>query len=217
MGTQERRDLAIRLLSQGYTTSAVNFRLQDAGHNPYPEVKLIQIRQQYAPAIDDLREREEIEIRARGLARRGERIRRLSKLAEAIEPRLFISDSEPANDSESPGGVPSEVNVKLAGEYRKVIQAIGQEADPLGITEALDPNDPWTQLIVLLTKSGSDRQLPSSLRSLTNSERSPRLTNSQFLPAEQERSSLLEESEQEKASSPQRSSLLESSGESSTG
>ncbi len=224
-----RHDLAIRLLSQGYTTRAVNFRLQDAGHSPFQESDLIRTRQQYAPEIDDLREREEIEVRARGLARRGERIRRLNLLAEELERRLFVSD--PSNGSTESQPVPRSLNeavniqetgkrevpLKLIAEYRKLVAQIGQEADPLGIAEALDQNDPWVQVIVMLTKSGS---VPKSVNSLSSAKllESPlQEISSELSLVEQERNLSQEESVEVKVSTLPSNSSPESSGASSTG
>ena len=198
-----RHDLAIRLLSQGYTTRAVNFRLQDAGQTPFQESDLIRLRQQYAPEIDDLREREEIEVRARGLARRGERIRRLNKLAELLETRLFVSD--PTDGSTESQPVPSErkdIPLKLIAEYRKLVAQIGQEADPLGIAEALDQNDPWVQVIIMLTKSGSVPKSVSNLSSQNLLESPLQEISSELSQAERERNLLQEESVEVRVSTP---------------
>ncbi len=200
-----RHDLAIRLLSQGYTTRAVNFRLQDAGQTPFQESDLIRLRQQYAPEIDDLREREEIEVRARGLARRGERIRRLNKLAELLETRLFVSDPTDGSTDSQPVPRASEardIPLKLIAEYRKLVAQIGLEADPLGIAEALDQNDPWVQVIIMLTKSGSVPKSVSNLSSQTLLESPLQEISGELSLVEQERNSSQEESAEVRVSTP---------------
>lgn len=199
----QRLDLAIRLLAHGYTTRAVNFRLQDAGLEPYPEADLVSLRQQHAPEIDDLREREEIETRGRGLARRHERIRRLTLVAEKLEQtiKIDIDPSIPSPDTSKSGAVP----LKALAEYRRTLSAIRDEADPLGIAEALDPNDTWVLLITRLTKLRSDPQLPSNLKSATLLESSSPLTRSDLFLPEPEKSSSQEESVQVNRSTPQSS------------
>lgn len=219
---EERKDLAIQLLSQGYTTRAVNFRLQDAGLNPFQESELISMRQQYASEISDLREREEIELRAHGVARRGERIRRLNALVELLEERIFppsaplgaapstlshqsVSLAPPGEGAvevqEDEGGRRTRgIPLKLIAEYRKLIAQVGQEADPLGISAALDRDDPWVLLILDLTKYGSDRQLPSSIRSLLPAGSSSMPTNRGHSLPEPDVSSLQVVSEPERAS-----------------
>lgn len=195
-----RKELAIRLLAHGYTTRAVNFRLQDAGHTQYPESELIKLRMQYSAHIDDLRERNEIEVRERGLARTSERIRRLTLLAEKLERRILASDLKPIVDGE---GVPVKfetIPLKAVAEYRRLLAQIQTESTPLGIMEALGDDDPWVILITRLTRLESDHQLPSSLPLRISSTSKSRTINGELSDPEPERKSLPAENEPEKVS-----------------
>lgn len=197
-----RKELAIRLLAHGYTTRAVNFRLQDAGHEQYPESELVRLRQQYAAHIDDLREREEIDIRERGLARTSERIRRLQDLAERLEDRILASPPQiPIPD----GGVLSrapKLAIKEVAEYRRILDQIRVESVPLGIAEALNESDPWVILITRLMQSGSDRLLSNNSPSQKSLTLPLRMINGELSDPDPERKSLQEESEAEKVSIP---------------
>ena len=153
-----RRGFAVDLLAQGYTTRMIIVKMTDADLKPYGEVELVLMRQQYAPQIDDLRERGEVEVLTRGLARRSERVRRLALLGEKLEHGLALDDPE--------GPVPLKVSV----EYRKTLGQIQAEVDPLGLRSALDPDDPWMIMITKLMLLGEARQSLSSLPLQKDSE-----------------------------------------------
>lgn len=199
-----RKELAIRLLANGYTTRSVNFQLQDAGHSPYPESELIQLRMQYSAHIDDLRERNEIEVRARGLARPSERIRRLVLLAEKLERKILASPQDSLVDEE---GVPVKfkdqpLSLKAVAEYRRILAQIQTEAQPLGIVEALGDDDPWVILITGLMKLGSGQALSSNLPLQISSTSKSQTINVVPSDPEPERKLSPAESEPERVSIP---------------
>jgi hypothetical protein len=76
-----------------------------------------------------------------GLARKEERLRRLSELAESWE--------EPAKE-----------NTKAAGVYLKTLDQIKEETDPLGHIVPVDKDDTWLQLLQQLVSGTRPSQTP---------------------------------------------------------
>jgi len=183
---RDRKRRAIKLLAAGYTTRAIRRKMIKEGFEPYEEVELIQMRQRYAPEISDLQESHAIDVFDRGLARRSERVRRLTILAERLEDELEEQDLVP---------------LKVSKEYRATLAQIGAETDPLGLSSPVDPKDPWVILISKLFKIGEAQQLPSSTQSQKPSELNSPTSNEKLLSVEVESNSLPEESVEVKVGS----------------
>ena len=85
-----------------------------------------------------------------GLARREERIKRLTGLAERYEAILQVDDEGKPLDSP--------INLKIAVEYRKVIAELRTETEPLHVKMTVTEDDPWMELLQKLAQSKASRQ-----------------------------------------------------------
>ena len=185
-----RLQFAIDRLVEGYTTGVIVEKMKTALFRPFTEIELVQLRQQYAPEIADLRESLEIAVLESGLSRRSERIRRLSVLTESLEKDLKLEDE----------GLP--VPLKVSKEYRETIGQIAQEVDPLGLHSALDPKDPWFILITNMMQLRSDQHLTSSSSLPTPSDAASQTISVRPLDPEHVSNLLQAESEPESQTTP---------------
>jgi hypothetical protein len=109
------------------------------------EQQLLRLAVDYAPNIEEVREELAQDTLTRGLARKEERVRRLSEMAESIE-----------------GQAQSGANLKASEMYRRALRDIKDEMEPIAIPIIL-PDDKWAQLLSGLREK---RELPESQRPL---------------------------------------------------
>lgn len=121
-----------RALSMGDPTAVPN------------EQQLLQFAVRYADDIDGIRQQLAEDVLRAGLAKKEERVRRLSEVAEVLEPAAMDG-----------------ANLKATESYRRVLKDIRDETDPLGLTIIL-PDDRWAQLLTDLNeKQPSLEAIPS--------------------------------------------------------
>ena len=130
----------MHLFARGYTVRHIrkwfNKRALEMGDpNAVPnEQQLLQFAVRYADDIDGIRQQLAEDVLRAGLAKKEERVRRLSEVAETLEPAALDG-----------------VNLKAVESYRRLLKDIRDETDPLGLTIIL-PDDRWHLLLTDLSE-----------------------------------------------------------------
>jgi hypothetical protein len=155
----------VEFFARGYTIRYIhNHLMRRAAERSRPDLvpepqDLLRLAVRYADNIEQIRGELAKDALRVGLARKEERIRRLSEAAEAIEPQVI-----------------SGMNLKATEGYRKLLQSIHDEVEPLKLI-VITPDDPWAQLLTSLKERRDLRatgDLPNSLTTLSTSEEAPR-------------------------------------------
>lgn len=154
----------IELFARGYTIRFIEDKLKrraaEKGRSdlvPTPQ-QLLTLAVRYADDVEAVRGELAKRTFEAGLARKEERVRRLSEAAEAIEDQVM-----------------SGINLKATETYRKILQSVHEEVEPLKLV-VISPDDPWAQLLSNLKEtrdsstqgeetSDSQSSLPSTLES----------------------------------------------------
>jgi hypothetical protein len=125
----------MHLFARGYTVRYIrkwfNKRALQMGdpHAVPNEQQLLQFAVKYADDIDGIRSQLAEDVLRAGLAKKEERVRRLSETAENLEPAAMEGS-----------------NLKAVESYRRILKDIRDETEPLGLTIIL-PDDRWHQLL----------------------------------------------------------------------
>lgn len=143
------REELIQWVARGYTLRRIHhLALQD--HWPVlPTIRvLINLRNaakdpELAARVLSERDSSEGAVLTFGLARKAERIRRMSQLAERIEDKLGIDSPEAEYEEHQQRPIPE----KLAKLYLDVQKQIQSETETLGIKLKINPDDEWLVLL----------------------------------------------------------------------
>jgi hypothetical protein len=105
----------------------------------------------YAENVDAIRQELAESALTQGLAKRSERVRRTSELAEAWEPEAtgYVDDK----------GVYHAPTTKAAGVVLKAYDQIADEMEEVGLQEEVVKEDPWYKLISQMAPQQQDRPL----------------------------------------------------------
>jgi hypothetical protein len=157
----------IVLFARGYTVRYIERRLiERAAEKGRPDLvpnqqQLMTLAVRYGDDIDQIREDMEKQLLTTGLARKGERVRRLSEMAENIEQVALRPPS-----AEAP------LNLDAIEQYRKLVKDIHGEIEPLNI-KFIAPDDPWALLLNRLKEErdfSNPNLLPTSDQSTPRSD-----------------------------------------------
>ncbi len=154
----------IILFARGYTVRHIDRvltkRADELGRTDLvpSQQQLLTLAVRYSDDVDQIREDMERQHLTTGLARKGERVRRLSELAENIEPTA-MREATPEHP----------LNLDAMDMYRKIVKDIQGEIEPLNI-KFISPDDPWA----LLLKRLSDEREHSNPQMLPDSDPSTR-------------------------------------------
>lgn len=143
----------IELFAEGYTARYIVQHIKEQFEVELSDAQVLQAAVQFEADIAHYQEELGQKVMKRGLARKEERIRRLARIAERLEPK------EDEN-----------MNLKQVKEYRATLKQIGDEVSPLGLTVPIDESDQW---LVLLSKLK-----PSTPQDLIEKESTPSLPSS---------------------------------------
>jgi hypothetical protein len=121
---------------RGYTVRRIRELMEERGHDltNVPDAYLVNLLRENAPQLEAARDAlDATTVKRFGLASKLERVRRLCEAAESIE-------------------IHRATHPKWMAEYRKVLQQIQTELEPLGIEVSV--GDGWAQLMTKLTEVG---------------------------------------------------------------
>lgn len=144
------RQFLMELFARGYTARTISKKMLAEFQVIVPDTVLLQGAVQYSDDIEEYRKELGRQAINAGAARKEERIRRLSELAEEWEDA-------------------AKANPKAAGVYLRTLDQIREETEPLGLAVPVDKADPWKMLLQQLAQSRIE-QLPGPTP--TNSEAS---------------------------------------------
>jgi ribonucleotide reductase alpha subunit len=132
----------VQLFARGYTLRAIKKKVLLEYEKELTDTELLRYMDRYAPDIMAYQEQADQITLTTGLAKKEERVARLSELAEELEDDALKG------------------NPKLAPIYLRTLKQIQEEMEPLGINVSLPPNDPWRILLENL-REVAQRSLPS--------------------------------------------------------
>jgi uncharacterized protein YjaZ len=139
--TDDQRLLMIMLFARGYTVRRIQLVLAQE-HVEMSAQELLLGAVQYAPDVEQVQRQLAESAFKRGLAKKDERVRRLSELAEKWEDKAGVE-------------------AKAAGVYLRTLDQLKEETVGIGQTVPLDEDDPWAKLLKQLRKS--EPQVPKSI------------------------------------------------------
>ena len=171
----------IVLFARGYSVRYVERTLQERAAKNGDESllptqqDLLTLYVRYGDNIAEVRNDLEKQVLNTGLALKGERIRRLSEIAENIEPIAL-----------RPATMEAPLNLHAIEQYRKILKDVQAEIEPLNI-KFIAPDDPWAVLLNRLreerdfsnqeTPQISDQSLPMSEEGQPNESSQPSSTH----------------------------------------
>lgn len=129
----------IELLTYGYTARYITRYFLTEYKITLTDSDVLRAAVQFGAAIDQYQEEIGKQVLNHGLSQRAERVRRLSVLAEKLEPNEGAKVLE----------------LKTVKVYLQTLKQIHDETEPFEILKAMDPDDPWVKLLSDLS------QLPS--------------------------------------------------------
>ena len=133
------------------------------------EQDLLTLAVRYSNDIEQVRSDLAKDALRAGLARKEERVRRLSESAEAIEDQVM-----------------SGMNLKATETYRKILSSIHDEVEPLHLV-IISPDDPWALLLTNLKKTRDSTPTPSvKTQSTLNSPKSTSTSEQDRVPTKLE-------------------------------
>lgn len=134
MLTPDQLGLFLYLAKEGYTLRAIRRKMEEKGcplPRTTPDAQLVMLMREHRQEITSAREEAAQDVlHFVGLTDKMTRVKRLAQIAESMEDA-------------------SHTNPKKAGEYRRYLQQIQSELEPLNITLAL--GDPFGDLLRELT------------------------------------------------------------------
>lgn len=148
------RSYLVGWLSRGYTLRRIQGAAVRAGWPIIPSAKaVILARAEYVRTgeLQAARENEGQSVLSFGLARQEERVRRLTQIAERLEPYVGIDQDELAEDViNTPKAAPP--NLKMVTAYQKILEQIQSETSDLGLKVSVTPDDQWMTLLTGLRR-----------------------------------------------------------------
>lgn len=135
------------------------------------EQDLLRLAALYAEDIEKVREELAKDTLQRGLARKEERISRLTQAAETIEPQVMDG-----------------TNLKATEMFRRLIKDIATEVDGLNI-RIMMPDDPWALLLIDLKERAAlpgttqSTLLPTKANSTSESDQVPEKSTQSATPS----------------------------------